>query len=240
MPDVDSAAIRPGLSTVRSRITIRRLMLVIAGIGVFLALLDSYPLTTIEIAFVLTLAALGWRTARRSPVLARWGFLACASWLNASLLVLYAYQPVYHNAVLLFLAALAFVPIVPGVGLAWAADGRGRTRWARVAIVAGTVALAVSMIETRWPLHLAFRLSSPALNRLANRVESGGKVAATEWAGLYRVRGSMPLNGDTALIIDPDPRGMSAFVRRRGPARGERTDWLNEGPGGRWWFLDQD
>lgn len=215
-------------------------MLAIAGIGVLLALLDSHPFTTIVLGYVLALAALGWLAGRRSPSRARWGFLACTAWLNASLLVLYGYQPVFHNAMLPFLAALALVPIALGLGLAWATDGRGRSRWSRAAIVACTTLLAISMIATRWPLHLAFHLSSPALNRLADRIESGGTLAPGEWAGLYRIRGSMPLNGDTALIVDPDPRGMSAFVRRRGSARGERVDGLDEGSRGRWWLFDQD
>ncbi|QEH34632.1 hypothetical protein OJF2_31730 [Aquisphaera giovannonii] len=222
------------------RFTIKRLMLAVAGIGVALGLVQAYPFVAIAAFYAVLLAGASWLPARARPRIARWGFLAAATWLNASMLVFFAYQPVLHNSIYLFASSLIFLPIVPGLGMAWAAGGQGRVRWTRAAIVACACGLAFSMIATHWPLRLAFGLSSPALNRLADRVEAGGAIAPGERAGLYRVFGTTALTGDTAIIIDPDPGGISAFVRRPGPARGSSRDWLDDGPGGRWWFLDQD
>jgi hypothetical protein len=215
-------------------------MLGIAAIGVVLGLLDTFPVATFGMLFVLNVAFLAWLAVRRRPVVAMWGFGVVALGVNLGLLVLYGLQPEFHHAMLLFLAVLVLMPVVPGLGAAWVGDGRGHGRWGRAVVVAGAVALAFSMILTRWPLFLGFRLSSPALNRLADRIEAGGTLRPNERAGLYRVRATTNLNGHTALVIDPDPGGISAFVRRKGSAKGARTDQLEDKADRRWWYLDQD
>ena len=223
--------------------TIKRLMLVIAGIGVFLGLLQVHTFATMTTLYVSALAALAWFPARNRPRLAFWAFLLSATWMNTSLFVEFALMPVFHKAMLLLLASLAFVPIVPAFGLAWAGTRDGWARRARAAlVVAALVAPALSMIATHWPFRLAFYLSLPALNRLADRVEAGGSVQPGEWAGLYRIAKAMPYHGGTALLIDPKRGDFSGFIRGAGASRGARSEWLDldSGRGDRWTYLDED
>lgn len=225
------------------QLTIGRLMLAIAGIGLAMGVLQVYTVPALITLYFLALAGMAWFVSHAHPKVAFWGFLISAAWLDASIFVMLALAPVFHNAMLLSLASLVFVPIVPGFGLAWLAT---RTGWASrlraAGIVACAVALAVSMLVTRWPFQLAFYISSPALNRLADRVEAGGSVTPGERAGMYRVSGSMTIAGDTTLIIDPSPSGRSGFIRRAGSTRSGRREWLDpeHGRSDRWGYLDED
>ena len=167
--------------------TIKRLMIVIAVIGVVLALFQHFPLSTFAATYSLCLFGLGWSVGRLRPKLASWEFIASAIWLNVSLFVAFAYLPVFHKSALL-ISSIALIPIVPGLGLAWITARGGWAARARAAlVVAVAVSLIASMLATHWPLKLAFYLSSPALNRLADRVESGQAMTKPEWAGLYLI-----------------------------------------------------
>lgn len=218
------------------RLTIGRLMVAIAVIGAGLGLIQAYTFTTVIGLYAVALAAFAWLPACGRPRLASWGFFASAAWLNLSLPILYAWQPVFHKAIELFLASLIFVAVVPGVGLAWVASRSTRPKRVRGALlVAALTALPGSMLATRWPYYLGFYASSPALNRLADRVEAGGRVVPGEWAGIYRVWGSTTMAGGTVLLIDTKPGDRYGFARR-GP-RAIGRDALDAG---RWSCLDED
>ena len=223
--------------------TIRRLMLVIAAVALALWLVRAHTFAAVVGFEMLSLAGVAWFPARDRPGLAAWGFFATATWLCGSLVVLTAFLPVFHSSMFLFLASIAFVPVVPGFGLAWAATREGGPRKAAAGgVVMMVMAFAVSTIATQWPFRLAFYLASPALNRVADRVEGGGGVGPGEWAGVYPIRGSLVRGGDTVLLVDPSPGGVSGFVRRKGSAGGAGREWLQLGPGkpARWSFLDED
>jgi hypothetical protein len=225
------------------RLTIGRLMLVIAGLGVYLGLVQAYTFQTVLVTQVLLLAGIVWWPSRHAPRLARWGFALSSAWLIGSLIVFFAYHPVFHRQILFLLASVVFVPIVPGFGLAWAASQPSRGRKGAAALVVGlVVALAISIVQTHWPLRLGFHVSSPALNRLADRVNVGGTIRPGERAGLYAIRGGSIVGGDTMLVIDPDPAGLSAFVRKGTAMPGPRREWLEDGydKGDRWLYLDVD
>lgn len=65
---------------------------------------------------------------------------------------------------------------------------------------------------TQWPLSLAFRLSHPALERLAGRVAAGEKPPA-QWAGVFFVRQTeINRSGVVCLWLDLDPAGYTGFV----------------------------
>ncbi len=132
-----------------------------------------------------------------------------------------------------------------GFGLAWINSRPGWALRVRASLVmAALTALPISAILTQWPHRLAFYLSSPALNRLADRVEAGGKVRPGEWAGVYRIQGTLTLGygGGTLLIVDPKAGDLSGFARRPGPARGPRREALEPGgaPGERERWMDYD
>jgi hypothetical protein len=80
------------------------------------------------------------------------------------------------------------------------------------------IALAITPLTvwiTLWPLRLAFFVSQPALDRLADRVSAGEVIRRTEWAGLFLVVGSDfdPISRNVGLITDANPGGRSGFVR---------------------------
>lgn len=211
--------------------TIKRLMVVIALIGVTLASFPHFPIATFAALYGFTLLALGWFLARVRPSLAFWEFIGSAIWLNLSLFVSFAYLPVFHKSALL-ISSLIFMPLVPGFGLGWITARRSpAARAIGALIVAATVSLSASMLATHWPLRLAFFLSSPALNRLAYRVESGEAMTRPEWAGLYYIYSVRPFNTDGDLILRANAtRGMMAgFIRRRGAAKGARREALYYG-----------
>ena len=222
--------------------TIKRLMIVIAVIGVVLALLQHFPLSTFAAIYSLCLFGLGWSVGRLRPKLASWEFIASAIWLNVSLFVAFAYLPIFHKSALLF-SSFAFIPIVPGFGLAWITARDGWAARARAALVVAVAVLVIaSMLVTHWPLKLAFYLSSPALNRLADRVESGEAMTKPEWAGLYLIYSVRPFtaNGDLILRANATRGIMAGFIRRTGAAKGARREALYYGTawGERWNYHD--
>lgn len=225
------------------RFTIGRLMLGIAGLGVYLGLVQAYTFETVVCTQLLALAALAWWPSRAFPRLAGWGFAVSAGWLIGSLLVLFAFHPVFHRLSPVWLVSFVFLPIVPGFGLAWATSRSSRVRKGAAAlVVALVVGLAVSIVQTHWPLRLGFYLSSEDLNRLADRVGAGGTIRPGERAGIYTIRGGSIVGGDTMLVIDPSPSGLSAFVRKGTATPGPRREWLEDGydKGDRWLYLDVD
>jgi hypothetical protein len=224
------------------RFTIRRLMIAVPVIAVALVLLQQYTYSTLITLYLLGLASIAWFPNRGRSRAASWAFFLTAAWLNLSLPTFYAYYPALHDEMLLFLGSLIFVPIVPGAGIAWVATRQERPRRIRAALVVlALTALPASMIATRWPLYLGFYLSRPSLERLADRLEAGGVVAPGEWAGIYRVWGTIPgFNpGEIGLLIDPDTSGQFAFVRRRAPLIG-RPPGPEGVDGVRWYSIDQD
>jgi hypothetical protein len=116
------------------------------------------------------------------------------------------------------LVSLVVLPVALGCGVEWARietkpDSMARRlAWAFVLVVC---LVPMTMIANLWPLRLAFLLSRPALNAMADRVAAGKPVVEQEQAGWYEVVRSNfdPLTGEVALIIDDDPAGRSGFLR---------------------------
>jgi hypothetical protein len=211
--------------------TIKRLISVIAVIGVVLALLRHLPLSTFAAMYSLCVFGLGWSIGRLRPKLASWEFIGSAICLKVSLFAAFACLPIFHKSALLF-SSIAFIPIVPGFGLTWiTAHDRWAARVRATLVVAVAVSVIASMLATHWPLKLAFYLSSPALNRLADRVESGEAMTKPEWAGLYLIYSVRAFNATGDLILRANAtRGMMAgFIRRSGAAKGARREALYYG-----------
>jgi len=62
-----------------------------------------------------------------------------------------------------------------------------RQQRVRVGFFAACVLLVLSVLLTRWPVHVAFQFSRPALERLADRVERGEMGGLPQRAGVFRV-----------------------------------------------------
>jgi len=169
-------------------------------------------------------------------------FLGCVYFLSMSVIVLMS------------LVWLVPFPIMLGAGASWAAKATHRNavprRSALVAwpLVLGLAFAPLTILLTHWPLRLAFQISRPAMERLADRVAAGRRLAAPEWAGIFYVVGSAvdPASGNVGLIIDSDPTGRSGFVRVGGGISPDRIRGpfynLNvyERLGGRWSYQNED
>lgn len=232
-----------------ARFTIRNMMIAIAAVAGLIALLDAHPVATFSLALCAWLAVMPWVMSRRRPRLASWGFLAWALWANLSVAAFYAFLPYLRGHPLAIIASIPTIPIAVGFGAAWAGDRRGwRARVGAVLVVIAAAVVPVSMVATFWPLRLAVALSAPALGRLADRIEAGGRLAAPEWAGVYRIVAANRATGggDVALVCDPNPGGISALVRRAATAPPSTRPGLlmdlgaADGKGGRWYYLDED
>ena len=119
------------------------------------------------------------------------------------------------------LGSLCGVPLILGFGTSWSAAATRREAvrrrspllaWPLVIVLA---ALPLTMLFTQWPFRLAFLVSKPALDRLADRVAAGHAPPRSVRAGLFMVVKSVvdPTTGNVGLITDPDPSGRSGFVR---------------------------
>ena len=167
------------------------------------------------------------------------GFWALAVFAN----VLYAVACTTPNSAyfgVLILGWLVFVmPAIIGQGTSWAnrsTQGKSvptRTGHPVVLSVVFLAVLPIVTLLTYWPLHLAFLIARPRLDRLANRVDAGSAVAPVR-VGLFRIVGSDvdPLTGNVGLIINPARHGRTGLVRirpgappdPRGPIAGSDQD----------------
>ena len=75
--------------------------------------------------------------------------------------------------------------------------------------------LPYSMVLTRWPLHLAFFISRPALDRLADQAAAGRIQSVPVFAGVFLVVDTAvdPTTGNVGFITDPHPNGRTGLVR---------------------------
>jgi hypothetical protein len=181
------------------------------------------------------------------------GLVAAVSNIATAGLCIYLYH--ISGFLLMFLVWLLAFPLVLSAGAAWATVTWRGARLQRSSSLAWLLVVAsgilpLTMLLTGWPLRLAFLVSTPAMDRLADRVAAGRGVAGPEWAGLFRVVGSAvePSNGNVGLIVEQAPEGRSGFVRLcGGPIRPHESP---RGPlynldfeiemGGGWWYQSED
>lgn len=153
------------------------------------------------------------------------------------------------------LLILMAVPVSCGLGAAWLTAARhGGTRNRSPSRLAWLLVFACAtfplwMAVMHWPLRVAFVVSAPALERLADRVEADNMPRAPVWAGLFRIVDfavDRKTGNVAALIVDDDATGRSGLVRlgsgvpleaRHGPL----FNMAFEGHlSGRWWSQEED
>jgi hypothetical protein len=225
-----------GLSMPRFRI--RVLMVTTAAIGfalflvrpLFLGRAYDSPLAAIgrlvvgASCFGLPVGLTLWRLARGEPRLITTAFATAALLTNGGVAIMSASMPYLGDLSLFGAIAAAAVGLWPVLclGAGWASTATIHGTFPnRHPLVAWTLAIALAVLPlatsfTFWPLRLAFLVSSPAMNRLADRA-AGGVPVRSAWAGLYRVNGTMvdPVTGNVGLVTDRDPSGRGGFVRVR-------------------------
>ncbi|MEM1070979.1 MAG: hypothetical protein AAGI63_18885 [Planctomycetota bacterium] len=81
-----------------------------------------------------------------------------------------------------------------------------------VGVAAVAILLATLVLGT--PLRLAFRLSRPSLDRIAERVADEEQIQTPFWVGPFRIRkAELDRNGVVCLWTDDSPQGRTGFVR---------------------------
>jgi hypothetical protein len=230
-------------------------MAVVVVMAVYLTLFRTVG----GLLLILALGALGlvvvfggvFRGRRRGAV---WCFASSAIMVNALIATLCAYYFNMVGMLLMFLVSFFGVPLTLGAGGAWAVAATRRDATSRRSplmawpLVLSMAVAPVTMMTTHWPLHVAFIVSRPALDRLADRCAAGVVIRRPEWAGLYRVVGSDVdfATGNVGLIIDPNSSGHSGFVRLGSlvpshPHSGPFFNLSSEAPmDARWWYQEED
>ncbi len=189
-----------------------------------LTILHSQPAMLACVPFLSIPGYFAWRISRHRHRLAEWGFWVASSISTISVAYLCTYDVSVSGYVAAVLITLITLPPTIGFGVAWEANVQirvdKRAVFGLAPLVVGVLSvLPLSMITTFWPLRVAFLVSRPALNRIADRVEAGEQIRRPEWAGLFLIlkTKSGQNEGDLALIVDDDPSGKSGFVRLHAP-----------------------
>lgn len=209
---------------IRPRFTIGRLMLVIAGSAGALAIVRT------EIgggfAFLLIWGAVTWVAWRVARIGRRWalGVLAGLAVPIGGLMFWVTLVPVdWIGLTLPLMLALFTAPWLVAAGWAWILADRPREPAPRrLTPILVVLLLGFPMVTalTFWPLHAAFWLWRPGLDRLADRVAAGAPVAWPARVGPYTFVGGTadPKNSrNVALFLIADPNGPQGFVRLIGP-----------------------
>jgi len=206
----------------RVQFTILSGMVVVAVTAGLLAVARSpiWLVVGFGLIYIALIGVLWWmfRSFRRLSALCFGLGVASVNTLSTALCI---YRLNMGGALLMFLGWFCAFPMVISTGVAWASAATCRTAkpqrsrllaWPLVLVLS---LLPLSMLLTFWPFRLAFLASTPAMDRLADRVDAGQTVTSPEWAGMFRVVGSAidPSTRNVGLIIDPDPSGRAGFVR---------------------------
>ncbi len=241
----------------RLQFTIGSLMIGVLLVGVLLTLfrVENVLVFIIPVVVLFPLVAvLAWQMVRHQRGWAEWCFWSSAITVNVVVAALCAFFWNMGAMAVIFGLSYFGIPMILGFGAARAGlvshckATSNRWEFFPWAIVLVMGFASPTMILTNWPLRLAFLVSRPAFDRLADRVASGMVLRQPEWAGLYLVVGSAvdPATGNVGLVINPDPSGRSGFLRlgkdvtpehRQGPFYNFNTDLrMNT----RWWYQDED
>jgi len=236
------------------RVTIRQMMIAVAVVAGVLFLLRSQGNVFVVLApLYVVLVVATWRLVRGRRRLATWGFGVSSFVVNGFVALLCAYLLDLGGMVFMALGSFCGLSVVLGLGTAWAdaTTRRGvsyrfspRVAWPLVLTMA---VVPATMTATYWPLNVAFLVSQPAMDRLADRIVAGESIRRPEWAGLYYVVGSVtqPNTRNVALLIDADRSGRSGFVRLEpdtSPCQNTPLTNLNfdiQMVGG-WWYQNED
>jgi hypothetical protein len=173
---------------------------------------------------------------------------------NVSSVVLCVYTRNLEGVVVVILIWLVSFPLILGAGAAWAAAATRpnavppRSPVVAWSLVGGLAFAPLTMILTLWPLRLAFEISRPAMDRLADLVAARHGYGGPQWAGMFYVAATDvdTDTGNVALIIDTNASGRSGFVRvGPGIAIDRNTPHLlglifNDHLGGRWSYQNED
>jgi hypothetical protein len=201
-----------------SRFTIRALMAVIATAAILFWLFRRAGSLPFLVALGgLALAFISWACVRGRPRAAAIGFIVAIVAANACVAPICIYcDGSWWIGV--YAGLFGAIPMALGFATAWAlarTTGRRSVIYVLRLLSLALVVTPFVTLWTFWPLHVAFLVSRPALERLADRVAAGHAPAFPVSAGVYRIVGCALdyHTGNIALVTDSNPAGRSGFVR---------------------------
>src|SRR5262249_32507588 len=120
------------------------------------------------------------------------------------------------------------------------ARARGRRLWPVLAGAIVCLAFIASVMIAHWPLRVAYVLSRPSLDGLAQDVQAGQRLARPTRVGLFRVvQAEVRRDGIVCLWVDRNPAGKAGFVRC-GPDHVPFNLWSMVRLDDRWQFIAED
>ncbi len=237
----------------RPRLTIRSIMIAVAVCAGLLGVARAWGGGLAVLLFMsCVLLAVTWRLLAGRPRIAGWCFLLV--WAATAMIGLISNVYLGKSVMVIYtgILVLLLIPLSWGAGCAWAKAvtcGRAARTWWRLAVwplvlVAGIAPLSIPLSD--WPFRLAFRVSKPALDRLADRVGAGQIAILPARAGVFRVieRALDPGTGNVALFVCVEPGLRMGFVRLGAgspSSRGPLHVFVHEmHMDGRWWYQEGD
>jgi hypothetical protein len=216
--------------TPRAQFTIRGLMLAVAAVAVLLVASAWWILVPVLLLIPSAVGVISrWLVSgmhRRAAAIAFW---VTSLFFNA-FYALSCIEPHYMlTPGLWFFGFIVVLPVIVGIGAAWVtlstperATLRKRSAWRARVYVATLAGLPLLTVWTFWPLRLAFLVSRPEMNRVADEVAAGRTIAWPRHVGPFVLVDSMIAagNGNVGLITDPNPSGSAGFVRVRSRRQG--------------------
>jgi hypothetical protein len=236
------------------RFKIGTFMVAVAVIAVLLVGLRFWPaLIALFLGGCIALSQGLWRSAKRFKRLPVVAFGVAGVSLNLFCWAVSMTGSYTLVVVLGVLPCLIGTAVVFAFGAAWCAASApgvtisGHSRALRLAVVAIISIAPLTMLLTRWPFRLAFLVSRPALERLADQVVAGAPVTSPRWAGVFVIVGSAidPNTGNVGLLTHPDSSGRSGFERygargSRGAAGAFYNFWSVTELDANWRFAEED
>jgi hypothetical protein len=202
---------------------------------VFVGLIGTYrilgPLICAGLITIIYISGSTWYFARvcpRYPSLA-FGMMSCFALGSTGLISMHFVHE--GGTILIFLLSVFTACALFASGSDWC-ETRTPTRWCpnylAVFCVVVFMFLPFSTLFS-WPLRVAFFLSQPSMDRLADRIEHGSKMTPPEWTGLFLIWNSeiSEHTGDTLLITGSDRSDAMGFLR---VAEGTMPDDPNSWP----------
>lgn len=220
------------------RLTIGRLMIGIAVAGLFCAFL---PWIRGPIDAILVVIFVGWvgsgylagRLTTRNPGRMSWICAAACALAVPAILLIKVYYLADDLSILLFLMYFMPMPSTAGVGLVLLSMAKTQQRaLIRFAIAVG---LADFCLTGDWPIELAFGISRPAMERLADRASRGEAISLPARAGVYTVVAieTVPGTDWPFLMIGDRPGSVPGGFYRGKPLKG-MFGGIDPKRGGRW------
>ena len=161
----------------------------------------------------------------------------------------------FSGIVYKMLVSTLFLPVVVASGVAWAIAATSseatsrRSPWTAWPLAVALIVVPVSMMFSHWPVQVAFLASRPALNRLADRIESGESLDHPEWAGAFLIRKISDIDagpGNIALVILNDSTRHTRLIRAASPSARpliedyEPNAFFRFAYDTRWWYHERD